>query len=787
MAEASPASGIFISYRRTDNPDATGRIYDRLVAEFGKARVFKDVDSIPLGQDFRTHLNDVVGACAAVIAIIGPRWVDVRDSGGQRRLDDPDDFVRIELEAALARGVPVLPVLVGHAQMPGTRELPPSLATLAFRQGVEVRPDPDFHNDATRLVAALRRILDPGTVPAEKEEGDHRPVAASPGPATDRRTGSGTPAPWPWIAAALTGLALAAVLAAPALRYLQQPTPPELRTEIVTPPTERPLDFALSPDGRMLAFVATDQSTTRLFIRSLDSTTARSLPGTEGAMRPFWSPDSRSIGYFTPTSLRRTDLNGSQSRVLSTSSSIAPGGGTWNRDDVILFAPSGTNSLFRVPASGGEPVQVTKTDSAQLGHVGPSFLPDGEHFVFVAFGSPSQEGVYLGSRAEGTPVRLTGTASTVAYTRSGWLITGRDQALFAQRLDLKRRALVGEPVALNQESGEDGRNSGMVSVADNGLIATRAQGTGMRQLQWFDRSGALLGSFGEPDASYSNPRLSPDGRRVAVDRTVSGNTDVWLLDGTRSTRLTFDPQVDARPLWTADGREIIFYSLRSGRLDLYRKPAEGADEEVRMMQDGPVEDRVRVPTGVSPDGKFLLYLSGSGTNATDLNLVRMTGTAEPQRILQTPFNEYWGVFSPDGRWIAYVSDETGRNEVYLTAFVPPDAATDRPAGARARWQVSASGGTFPVWRPDGRELYFLNPQGELMGAAITTAASSVDSGAPRALFATSIVGGGIEASQGRQYDVATDGRFLINVELQSGPVQPITLIQNWDPERAASR
>ncbi|MEJ0006655.1 MAG: toll/interleukin-1 receptor domain-containing protein [Steroidobacteraceae bacterium] len=222
-------SGIFISYRRNDSPDATGRIYDRLVAEFGKAQVFKDVDSIPLGQDFRGHLNSIVGDCGVVLAIIGPRWTDASNKAGQRRLEDPDDFVRIELEAALARDIPVVPVLVAHAPMPAASELPGSLASMVFRQSIEVRPDPDFHNDATRLVSALQLILDPNAPRTETPS----VAKATPG------------RPLKWMIAFAAAVLVAAALAIPALKYLRETPPPETRVDIVTPATDDPTSFAL--------------------------------------------------------------------------------------------------------------------------------------------------------------------------------------------------------------------------------------------------------------------------------------------------------------------------------------------------------------------------------------------------------------------------------------------------------------------------------------------------------------------------------------------------------------
>lgn len=764
--------GIFISYRRSDNPDATGRIYDRLVAGFGRARVFKDVDAIPLGQDFRGHLNEVIGNCAVVIAIIGPRWTDMRDAAGNRRLEDPDDFVRIELEAALARNVPLLPVLVGHASMPSTRDLPATLSSIAFRQALEVRPDPDFHNDATRLVEALRHILDP-----EQSTEDPEHLPSPPGKGMARG---------PWLIAAAAGIALAA-LAIPAAKFLSQSAQPEFRADIVTPVTERPLDFALSSDGRQLAFVAKGDGVSRLWIRTLDSSAARPLPGTEGAMLPFWSPDGRSLGFFTSTTLKRLDLGGGKPRVITPMSSLNPGGGSWNSEGVILFSPSLSSALWSVPAAGGKATPVTQLQSAQIGHFYPEFLPDGRTFLFYGGGTPLQQGIFVG-RLDGTaPVRVIESTSVAAYHPAGWLILGHRGSLVAWRFDPEKASLAGDPVALGVDYPEANVQGVRVSVSGNGLIAHRSVGSRIRQLQWLDRSGELRGTFGEPDATYSNPRISPDGQRIAIDRTVAGNTDIWVLDGTRSTRLTFHAQVDARPLWTPDGRDILFYSLRTGRMDLYRKASDGAGADSRLLQGEPDEERLRVATSISPDGRYVLFFGGaSGASAMDIQLASLEAPSRPMMWLQTPFNEFWGVFSPDGRWIAYVSDESGQNEIYIRPFSPPQNSAGA-AAPRSQWQISAAGGSSPQWRRDGRELYFLSPTGDLMAAAIHSNGSSLSPGAPVKLFAAQVYGGGTEIAQGRQYDVAADGRFLVNRQLEVDQAPPIGLIQNWDPDQQATR
>ncbi len=416
-------SGIFISYRRSDSPDATGRIYDRLVAEFGKAQVFKDVDSIPLGRDFRGHLNDIVGTCGVMLAIVGPHWTEARNPAGQQRLEDPDDFVRIELETALARDIPVVPVLVGHAPLPVAADLPGSLGSLVFRQSIAVRPDPDFHNDATRLVTALRAILDPEAAAAEQAAAALAQAAAARSAQRARRLG------WMLASVAIVAAVLgitAALLAVPAIRYLRltpAPAPPEIRTDIVTPATSEPDSFALSPDGRQIVFVASGDGTSRLWLRPLASTTAQPLAGTEGATDLFWSPDSRSIGFFVDGALKRLDLGGGGAVTLAPAPENF--GGTWNAAGVILFAPSARSPLMRVSAAGGAAQTVTTLKAGQAVQGSPFFLPDGHHFLFEALGSAEAEGIYLGDLDGVAPTLLTNAPSVPVYLSTGWMLWGR--------------------------------------------------------------------------------------------------------------------------------------------------------------------------------------------------------------------------------------------------------------------------------------------------------------------------------------------------------------------------
>jgi eukaryotic-like serine/threonine-protein kinase len=764
-SDAKKPPGIFISYRRSDNPDATGRIYDRLVSEFGKSRVFKDVDSIPLGQDFRGHLNNVVGDCAVVLAIIGPRWTDARNSAGNRRLEDSDDFVRIELEAALVRDIPVVPVLVGHAAMSGISDLPASLASMVFRQSIEVRPDPDFHNDATRLVSALKIIIDPN---APREELPGSPVlnaAQSIHRARARRLA--------WMTAIAAVAALAAIaLAVPALRYLRQAPPPETRTEINTPAPDGLISwFALSPDGRQIVFVARSEGDTRLWLRALGTTTAQPLPGTEGATLPFWSPDNRSIGFFANNSLRRLDLGGGKPLTLVSTVDVG-GGGAWHKDGFILFGQGRGKPFARVSASGGKVTEVAGTGAADADLRIPQFLPDGHRFVYASL-EGADPGIYLGSLDGARPVKLTADRGPIAYLPSGWLLCWRasENLLLAHRLDADKAVLVGEPITIAE-------GMGVVSASQTGLVAYRSGlAESANQLEWRTRSGGELGTIGVPDESYLAPRVSPDGRRVLVSRGREGKPDVWLLEGERSSRVTFDAETPGYPVWSPDGMQIVFASLKSGISDLYMTAAHGG-EEARLLLGS---DQTKYASSWSADGRYLLYFSTGPNTAVDLWVLPMSGERKPWVFLRTPFIEVWGQFSPDGKWVAYQSNETGRDEVFVRPFTLPGAEGAQGASS-GKWQVSTTGGISPAWSPDGKELYYINRDGEMMAVPMGASATALQPGTPVKLFKTRILGGGIDVQRGRQYDVTADGRFLINAVVGSDVVTPITLIQNWNPD-----
>jgi Tol biopolymer transport system component len=578
--------------------------------------------------------------------------------------------------------------------------------------------------------------------------------------------------PLAWMAALAVATMLAAALAIPTVRHLREappPAPPETHVDLVTPATDQSASFALSPDGRQIVFVASGDGPSRLWLRSLATPTAQPLPGTEGARYPFWAPDGRSLGFFAAGALKRLDLGGGAPQTLAPANNGT--GGAWNPDGVIVFAPTGTTTpLMRVSATGGSATAVTTLGPQQAGHVAPQFLPDGRRFLFAVRGAPDTAGIYLGGLDGSAPTRLTSVGSAGVSLPSGWLLWVRAGTLAAQRLDVAQAALTGEPVIVADEVDA-------VSVAATGLVAYRKSTSSQRQLTWVDRSGTVRGTVGDPDDMLSHPNVSPDGRRVLVSRRVQGNFDVWLLDGTRASRVTFDAARDGFPVWSPDGTRIVFQSSRTGPNDLYQKLTSGAGAEERLV----ASDQSKVPNSWSADGRFLLYHSISPQADADLWVLPMMGDRTPSVVLKTPFRETRGTFSPDGRWVAYQSNESGRHETYVRPFVPPGEAGTAAGAAAGQWQVSTAGGIMPVWRPDGKELYYLNPGGAMMAAPIAFTGATLAPGAPVVLFPTRIVGGGVDVQQGRQYDVARDGRFLINTELD-GAVAPITLLQNWHPE-----
>jgi Tol biopolymer transport system component len=634
-----------------------------------------------------------------------------------------------------------------------------------------IERDPDWSALPPELPASVRRILqlcltkDPrkrrqaaGDVRIDLDHALDQEPAGAAAPSRSRSAR----------AAWATGAAIAVtILAVPAVVHFREAPPAELRLQVTTPPTREPLEFALSPDGRYIVFAGVGASAdddAQLYLRALDSTEAQPLAGTANGRFPFWSGDSRSIGFFAGESLLRVEITGGQPQVVAPAQ--VPMGGSWSSDGTILFSPNTVSPLLRVPASGGEPVAVTQLDRPrQMGHRLPSFLPDGRRFLYYVFGEPQVAGIYLGSLDGAAPSRLTPADTAGAFVGPDHVVFMQQGTLVARRLDIGRGQLVGDPVVVARGVGADARTDrGAFSVSATGIVAHRAVNLPGGQLTWFDRSGTPPQTV---DLDVNGPELSPDDLRVAFDRTLQGNRDVWLLDLARGglTRFTSDAGVDGYPIWSPDGSRIVFESTRKGTFDLWIKPSNAAETE-QLLFETPDTD---YPLDWSADGRFLLYQRTNLNEAWDLWALPMTGDDRtPLGIATTPFTERMGQFSPDGRWVAYETDESGRPEIMAQAFPI--------SGGRA--QISIAGGVAPRWSADGHEIYFVSPDGKIMAAAIESTATQLRAEPPVELFAARVTGQPFK----HQYDVARDGRLLVrSLPVGEAPAPPITLIVNWRP------
>jgi serine/threonine protein kinase/Tol biopolymer transport system component len=566
-----------------------------------------------------------------------------------------------------------------------------------------------------------------------------------------------------WSAGAV---ALFGVLAVPAVRHLREAPPPEMRLQIVTPPALDPFDFALSPDGRYVVFAASESSNApqRLYLRARDQVDAHPMTGTEGARLPFWSPDSRSVGFFASGKLYRIDIAGGPAQALATAG--VPMGGTWNSDGTILFTPNTVSPVFRVPSVGGEKaIPATQLDSPrQNNHRAPSFLPNGRQFLFFVPGESEVSGLFLGSLDGNTPPkRLTAGRSHGAYLAPDRIVYLQDGALVARRFDAAKSELTGDPITL-VSSSSSGDPIGGFSVSADGTLAYRTGRSAPRELVWVDRKGNILEQFGE----LSAPDLSFDGKRLAFDRTSvkESNRDVWLKDLVRGgeTRFTFDPKVDGYPVWSPEpeARRVAFESNRNGSFDLWIKASSGAADTEELLYSSPDNEW---PLDWSNDGRFLLYTKTDAYYAaSDLLALPMTGDDRmPIVIADTLFEERRGEFSPDGNWVVYDTDESGKSEVVVQAFPKSNGTV----------HVSTAGGAAPRWRADGKEIYFIAPDGKMMAARVSTTGSTISPEKPVALFPTHLA----PFIFRHEYVAARDGRFLI-LDRQVQPVPPIVLILN---------
>jgi Tol biopolymer transport system component len=660
-----------------------------------------------------------------------------------------------------------------YEMLTGTRAFPGDDVTETLAAVIKTEPDwsrlpGDTAPSIRRLLArclvkdARLRIADVSTARIEIADArDESPAAARPDPRARRATLV------PWIVAAA---AVVAAVAAGGAAYLSRRAADPRIIQLSAPfPEKTSLNPgalpAISPDGRRIAMALAIDGQQGLWVRDLASPTARLLPGTAGAVFPFWSPDNRTIGFFAEGKLKKIDAEGGPAQTLCEAANGR--GGAWNADDVIVFAPAALSPLFRVAASGGERTRLTTTGADSRN---PSFLPDGHHFLYTARNAePDKAGVFVGDLNATSVARILADASNAVYSDLGYLLFIREQTLVAQRFDPSTLKMSGDVVPLAEHVDYfSGESEGLFAISPtrmgNPVLAyTSGWDEGKIQLTWFDRSGHPTGTLGSAAAILRRPRISDDGRAVVFEKfdVQSGGYDIWIHDLARGTdsRVTTVGRRNVFPVWAPDGASIAFSSTRDGMARLVRKAVSGVTGETFL--DAAAGASFVRPSDWSRDGKYLVEETQQGSTRMqgDIWILPMIGGGKRFAYAATEFDERDGRLSPDGKWLAYTSDESKRTEVYVQSF-------PTPAG---KILLSTAGGSRPVWSRDGRELFFMQADRTLMSVAVRGSAT-LDPGPAKPLFR--MVGE-------RYFDVGEDGRFLMPNETAQALAPPMTIVINW--------
>ena len=532
--------------------------------------------------------------------------------------------------------------------------------------------------------------------------------------------------------------------------------PPELTFNDTQPDAA-----VVSPDGQKIAFTATSADGKRmLYVRNLDSPEVKLLPGSENALEPFWAPNSRSIAYGSNGKLKRSDLTGANGQVVCDAARLV--GGSWSKDGIMIFAPDYSMPLMQVPAQGGEPKQVEmQGEHANVDHRNPYFLPDGRHFLL-----PWSNAIWAGSLDSPQLKQIIDVRSPVVYAPQGWLLFVQNDALMAQAFDAGKLALRGEPIPIIT-GVKSLPGSRKFSVSDNGVLVW--QGVWLRdyQLVWYDRGGKQTGVVDAPVkvSVGQSPMLSPDGKHLAVRRTLSAlgrDSNIWIVDLEKGTPQRITSNFSQMPIWSPDGTRILFNNGNN----IVVKAANGSGEAESLLA------RTAWPSSWSPDSRFILFMQRDVKTRMDLWVLPMFGDKKEYPLANSPFDEQNPELSPNGRWLAYTSDESGNYQIYVQAFsADGKLAADKKV-------ISTTGGTFPVWRRDGSELFFIAADGQMMAASVKTDGTEFEFTAPKPLFKTRTMS--LEGGIYHEYDVSPDGqRFLIGTLIGDTKAPPPTVITNW--------
>jgi len=573
----------------------------------------------------------------------------------------------------------------------------------------------------------------------------------------------------------LAGLIVAAIAGLAVWDLKPSPPAPVSRFVFSLPPGQRFADLtrpslAVSPDGKQMVYVAGAGGAYQIYARSMDSFDAKAIPGTEGGTQPFFSPDSQWIGYFAGGKLKKVRVTGGASVTLC--DALDPRGGAWGPDNTIVFSPSSSGVLFAVPAEGGVPTPLTSLDSkkGEGTHRWPEFMPGGEAVLFNASVYNAQTAtaplvLYLLKTGERRDLIQAGMRPQ--YALSGHLLFSQGGTLMAAPFDSGQLHVTGAAVPVIEgvlQASSTGATQ--YSFSDNGAlvyIPGRSLAVERGKLVWVDRKGTEQ-PIAAPERSFVRPRVSPDGRRLAVAIADAG-FQIWIYDLDRETltRLTFEGGINLDPVWTPDGKRIAFESGGPG--NLFWQAADGSGKAERLTTN----EYGQLPVSWSPDGQVLAFVELSPSTGRDIWTLRLDDR-KPQAFLQTPFSEGAPAFSPDGRWLAYGSDESGRPEIYVQPYPGPGG----------KWQISTDGGTEPAWNPNGRELFYRQGT-KMMGVDVTTQ-PSFSVGKPRTLFEGQFAPSATPSD--RNYDVSSDGqRFLMVKTLeQEQPISQINIVLNWFEE-----